>query len=164
MKIRLFFRLIVPVFFAYFVANGCTNEKTCNEYTYSTLRLHFYKVYNSGARTYVKDSVLTSIRFFSGQFDTIAHSASTICIPLSQNSDSTAFLVQLNSGSSDTVYLKYKRDKVFLNYECGFRTDFTIDTIVSKQNRFDSIEIVKPKVSSVLDEDHIKIYFFRRTN
>jgi hypothetical protein len=164
MMVRRLLLFFVPVIFVFILLFGCNNEKICNEYTYSALRLHFYTVYKKGERIYTEDSVLTSIKFISDLFIDTTVKASKITIPLSPHTDSSAFVVKINSLPSDVVYLKYKRNRVFINYECGFRTDFTIDTLVSMEKRFDSIQIVHPVVTANDTTVNIKIFYNRKTN
>jgi hypothetical protein len=142
--------------------DGCKNEKTCTEYMqhYVRANLHFYKVYKKGSRLYVEDSTLTAVYFETENYTYVAKNSPKISLPLTQHDDSCTFIVRINSQPSDEIIFKYKRNRIFVNYECGFRTDFTLDSVVSLGNEIDSIQIVNPEVS-VNEENNIKIFFNR---
>jgi hypothetical protein len=157
---RFLFKVFILLSITLLITSRCTTEKTCNEYMDCNVKLHFYTVYKTGERIYVKDSVLKTIKFYADNFIDTAANSSDIKVPLSPHTDSVAFIVKINSLPTDVVYFKYTRNNVFVNYECGFRTEFHIDTLVSTQGRFDSIKIVQPDVTTI-DEEHIKIYYNR---
>jgi hypothetical protein len=147
-----------------FVLPACNTEDICNENTITTLKLGFYCRYYSNDRYLTKDSVISiselSLKGLDKYLvlDTV-YKTSKLYLPLSGNADSSVFSILLDK-YSDEYLVKYTRNRVFINYDCGFRTDFTIDTIISVDNRFDSVVISNPLVTDA-DDENIKIYFYR---
>jgi len=155
---RFFARFSFLLFMVLFMAFGCNVEKSCNENRLSFLQFSFHKVYTSvGNRQMVKDSLLSKLAVSWPGYIMDTVRVSSVTLPLSLNSDTSEFEFYLNDTSAGNVQVIYARSQIFINYECGFRTDFTLDTLVSSLNNIDSIQIIRPVVTDA-DEKHIKIF------
>ena len=144
---------------------SCATDQACVESTQSDLNISLFSMKNVtiDSSTFIKtaDSVFKVVKVVTpGYPDTIYNKASvkSISLPLSQVSDTTVFIARFGEITNDTIYAIYKRNLVFLGYECGFRTDFTIDTFYSANHRFDSLEIYNRFVNDK-NEVNIKAYF-----
>ena len=143
---------------------ACNTDNICNEKTISLLKVGFYCRYYSNDRYLTKDSIISisGLNCVGSNFPLIYDTTvnvSKLYLPLSQNADSSTFEIVLDK-YTDRYTVKYKRNRVFINYDCGFRTDFILDTLTSMDNRIDSIIINKSLVTET-DDEHIKIYFYR---
>jgi Family of unknown function (DUF6452) len=143
---------------------SCNTDKLCNEDRTTFLKIGLY------SRRMVKDTLTLKDTTFAGfAFHTVNGSevtwtdtlskVHTLKLPLSQLADSSIIALKLGykTGSFNNYIIKYTRSQVFINYECGFRTDFTIDTLITNNLDVDSIYINSRVVTNV-DDEHIKIY------
>lgn len=86
----------------------------------------------------------------------------TIKIPIdSIRYDTTFFKIRIKDSveiiRQDHLIVIYKRPPpIFVSYDCGFRNEFTLDTLWS-QSGFDSLKIIQPKISN-LNDINCKIY------
>lgn len=83
-------------------------------------------------------------------------------LPLAQNSDSSVFSFIRSNSKFARLKAFYKPNKVFENYTCGFRTNFTLDSVFfelihdsssSDTIVYDSIRIVNPTIDDVYKEN-----------
>lgn len=143
---------------------SCNTDKMCNEDRATFLKIGLYSRAEVGNKVVVKDSVFAGYAFnaISG-IETLwvdSSKVKAIRLPLSQIADSSVIAIKLGYKSSnpfDYYTIKYRRSQVFINYECGFRTDFFIDTLISTNILIDSI-FINNRVVTDVDEEHIKIF------
>lgn len=152
--------LISIVLLLFLTVAGCTNENICNERTQTFLQMQFYSLHKEGGRINSTDSIIPQILFAIQDSIYILKDSKKLYLPLSQNSDSSDIILKVNDNLEGIINIKYKRNRVFINYECGFRTDYEIDTIIFDQHMFDSINIIRTVVTDI-DEEHIKLFFNR---
>ncbi len=86
-----------------------------------------------------------------------------INIPLKLDADTTTinFDVKYTDSAtivSDILSIIYNSEIKVNNLECGFITEFNLNTVTSTLNNVDSINIDHYKVNSEI-KDHVKIYF-----
>jgi hypothetical protein len=149
---------------------SCNTDKICNEdrTTFLKIGLYSHRVVND--TVILKDTTFTGLAFqaINGAEVTWLDTVSKIHmlkLPLSQLADSSIIAIKLGykTGEFSNYIIKYSRSRVFVNYECGFRTDFTIDTLISDNPYIDSLYIKSSVVTNV-DEEHIKIYIHPATS
>lgn len=143
---------------------SCNTDKLCNENRATYLRIGVYSRTETNNKVVVKDSSLAGYVFNaingSETFWVDSSSIKRLTLPLSELADSSIIAIKLGYKSNkpfDYYTIKYRRSQVFVNYECGFRTDFFIDTLVSTNIAIDSI-FFNNRVVTDLDEEHIKIF------
>lgn len=147
---------------------ACNTDKICNENRTTYLRIGFYGIQkvNNAIEKGTIDSIKITV-FGIGRADSLIYNkveTSEIVLPLAQSKDTSVFDVTYSHARTNAVWqndnyiLVYKRSKVFVNYECGFRTDFVIDTIISTHNAIDSLYFNTRTVTDA-KEEHIKIFF-----
>jgi hypothetical protein len=148
-------RLLVLSILFIVILSGCDSKPdTCKEQSAWQFRIGFKKVSvaNNNVKT-VKDSAIRSfiaLYMYKNLLDTNILSKS---LPLAQASDTSIFLFNLNGKGIDTLCVIYKRERIFENYTCGFRTNFIIDTVYTKPIICDSIVIVQPNITDVYQEN-----------
>jgi hypothetical protein len=146
---------------AFGLASCDDSTGSCKEQSANHLSIGFYTAYKSGSRWVAKDSSLATIVVKGVGKDSVLYNTKTIKainLPLSQLSDTTKFVVTINSTLTDTFCAVYKRSLVFISYKCGYRTNFNIEKLdIKPQSPFDSIVITHPNVSDVTYEN-CKIY------
>ncbi|HEX2936893.1 MAG TPA: DUF6452 family protein [Bacteroidales bacterium] len=156
-------RILLSIAFAG-ILFSCNTEKMCNENRATYLKIGVYSRTMADNKVVVKDSTLAGYAFnaVNGSETLWVDSANVkmLTLPLSQLADSSVIAIKLGYKSSnpfDYYRVKYRRSQVFINYECGFRTDFFIDTLISTNTQIDSI-FINNRVVTDLDEEHIKIF------
>ena len=143
---------------------SCNTDKICNEDRTAYLKIGLYSRRIVNNAVVLKDTSFLGLAFHAINgvdvtwIDTIS-SVKMIKLPLSQLADSSILAIKLGykNGTFNNYTIKYKRSQVFINYECGFRTDFSIDTLLTDNPYVDSLYINSRVVTNV-DEEHIKIY------
>ena len=145
----------ISIVFLFVACN--TIPDSCKEQSAWQLRIGFKKVKIAGSLKTVKDS---TFRSFIAQY--ISHPDTNVfktpSLPLAQGSDTSKFSININKNGIHTLYVVYKRDRTFENYTCGFRTNFTLDTIYTIPKICDSIIIVQPNITDVYQEN-CRFYF-----
>lgn len=145
----------------FFSVFSCSDD-VCNEETESTLNLVFV----------VNDASLTDIGFidnlsiYSPEWTDSIHfldeneSGGTVLgFMLSPYSDTSEIIVtSKNATEKDTLIILTQREQIFLSKECGFITDFLIDTVLFTLNYIDSIEINKDEITTAKNGE-IQLYF-----
>lgn len=138
---------------------GCTDDQ-CNADTETLLKTEFS----------VLDADLTAIDFlnnlsiYSPEWSDSIHyseegSKNILYFTLSPNSDTTEIIItSLQAPLNDTLFIYSLRELVFLSPECGFVTNYTIDSIKSSSNYIDSLETLTKNISTEKNGS-IKIYF-----
>ncbi|MFC2096473.1 DUF6452 family protein [Bacteroidota bacterium] len=112
----------------------------------------------------VDDEFIDSLSLYSPEWaDSIHYSIegadNIISFMLSPNSDTTEIIYcSTNAALNDTIFIYYQREFIFLTPECGFVTDYFIDTVLYTYNYIDSIEIVTDEITTNAD-GYIQIYF-----
>lgn len=118
----------------------------------------------------VLDTNLTAIKYlanlsvYSPEWTDSIHyseegSKNILNFTLSPISDTTEIIItSLNAALNDTLFIYSQRELLFLSPECGFVTNFTIDTILNSTNYIDSLKIITKNISTEKDGS-IKIYF-----
>jgi len=117
----------------------------------------------------VKDEALTDAKFldnlsvYSPEWnDSIHYSASddpNVSFMLSPMADTSVIIFTSESVAlKDTVMFYYQREYIFVSPECGFSTNFNIDSVKHSYNYIDSIKITKPE-TLVEQNGQIEIYF-----
>jgi hypothetical protein len=159
----------IYIFIAFaLLAYACNTDKICNENRSTYLKIGIYGIQKVDNKVNVGllDSIKVTI-FGIGRPDSLIYNEATtseIILPLSQLKDTSVFDIKIihertkEDYKLDNYTLIYKRSKVFINYDCGFRTDFVIDTIIPALNAFDSLYF-NTRVVTDANEEHIKIFY-----
>jgi hypothetical protein len=150
---------IVGLFFVF----GCdTMPDTCKDQSSRQLRIVFKYV------TF-KDSVTKSVTNRSFAYSYIqfrnnpdSNKLTIPNLPLAQNADTSVFSFFTSNTELARIKAFYKPKRVFENYTCGFRTNFSLDSISfelihnstpSDTITCDSIRIVNPTIDDVYKEN-----------
>lgn len=84
---------------------------------------------------------------------------STLLLPLKKTEDACAFAITYQA-QTDTLYLAYAREEVFVSLACGCAVMATIDTAYTSHTFIDSLEVLNTAVSTA-PEKHIKLYLHK---
>ncbi len=138
-----------------FLLTGCdTKPDTCKEQSAWTMRVGFYKVDTVKGIRAIKDSVLRLVVVHTDSLRRV----NVVNFELYQSVDTTLFSMTVNNMPSATLYAIYKRERIFENYKCGFRTNFFLDTLYTVPQICDSIIIVHPNITDV-HQENCRFYF-----
>ena len=198
-------KLVLAIFIFVTVISSCNNN-ICNEQTSSKLNIYFSSrktkidttapcmivyglnsakpndsIYKNFSRSIgfisLPLSGLDTLSAFYFSIDTVHKTTDTIQIV--RNSISKDTVIQVYTYfpvREDTLYATYKASDIFVSYECGFRTEFSLHSLYFKSNHAsdltvtnklheisiyntaDSIVISQPQVS-IYNEHNCKIYF-----
>lgn len=152
MKSKIFFLaiILIPFFFS-------CKDSPCDLKTNSVLQVGFYTLISKTA--ILSPDTLTAI-YGIGEEGKLLYkdtAFSTVFFPLSQNHDTSSFVIN-SKGTVDTLTLIYTRQLKLISKECGFAILFTIGTVKSSKNKFDSISIINPAINTTYAEN-IRIFF-----
>jgi len=149
--------LVFYLLIGFFLVGCNVKPDTCKEQSAWQMRIGFKKISylrltaNDSIKV-VKDSTVRSfIARFVTFFDTTVFQAPSL--PLAQTRDTSVFLFNMNGKGIDSLIVIYKRNHIFENYKCGFRTDFVLDKIYTSPVIYDSIVIVQPNITDVYQEN-----------
>ena len=156
-KIRFAILFILSILFF----GNCTDDQ-CNVDTESSLRFELL----------VKDATLKTLKYldslaiYSPQWtDSIFYKdegvtkTKSLFLMLSPYSDTSELIFTSNTVPlNDTIIIYSQRENIYLSPECGFITNFLIDTVLFTNNYIDSIEIVTSKITTE-ENGHIQVYF-----
>lgn len=93
-----------------------------------------------------RDSLLYDVR----------NSAGSVVLPINGSDIETAFIFKFDRGT-DTLWLNYEVNPVFLSPECGFILNFELLEANHTENVIDSVVIVTSEITS-FDDTNIRIY------
>lgn len=153
------FQYLIIIFSIAVAITSCTDDR-CNADTESLLN----------ATLTVTDETLNDIHFvdslsiYSPEWTDSIHYAESgddniLGFILSPFSDTTEMIfTSKNAPLKDTLFIFYQRHYTFFSQECGFVTNYEIDTILHSYNYIDSIEIINNQIS-VEKNGQIQIYF-----
>ena len=84
-------------------------------------------------------------------------SISSVFLPLSPASETSEFVFAI-AAYKDTISFTYETKTYLESIECGFISNFSINSLKYSQNIIDTIVLIKNEVT-IEDEDHVKIFF-----
>ena len=151
----------ISLFFLLLCMISCSDD-ACNEDTDTLLNMEFTVIDETLSATYFIDSLSiysplwTDSIHFSEQG--VADN-NTLSVMLSPYSDSSEMVItSANSSIIDTLLIVSQRELVYFSKECGFVTNFFIDTVYHSSNYIDSVNIITNTIS-VEKNGQIQIYF-----
>jgi hypothetical protein len=148
-KIFILLVIIIPLLFS-------CKESPCDLNTNSLLQIGFYTTVNHTA-TSTADLITIYGIGKEGDYLYKDSSATKVFLPLSQNQDSSSFVIK-SSWIYDTLLVNYTRHLKLISKECGFATIFEISKIHLSGHKFDSLKVTNDTVSTNYEEN-IKIFF-----
>ncbi len=131
----------------------------CLEYDGVQLNAGFYKIENE----IVEDTLIDSLIIYPLNSEDAYYNGSTrksksISLPLGVNSDTTSYVLFLDSISYDTITFIYARQLQLISHECGFEHFFNLEEIRYTCNKIDSVWIRKDLVEYG-EVENVKISF-----
>ena len=143
----------------FLLLTSCTDDQ-CNAETESLLKTELFVLDGD-----LKDiDFLDSMSVFSPEWTDSIHyseegSKKILYLTLSSESDTSNFIITSSQATTqDTISIYYQRELLFISTECGFVTNYTIDTIIYSYNYIDSLQIINKNISTD-NNGYIKIYF-----
>lgn len=169
-KQRHFCAWVVLSFIFAFVLEACEKVEErdpCLQPRTVTLKAGAYRP-AADTGTAVVDTTLPFVVFapINGATALAFADASTWAIPLSPQADSCRYVLFSDTTTGavapDTLTFRYTRRTQFLSNACGYTYFFTLDTVVSTTNAFDSLRLTTTlDVTNEADAEHIRIYYAR---
>ena len=136
---------------------SCDQEEVCTEGVNTMLVTNFYQIKNGS----LEDTIVKGLTVFGlGIQDSLLYDStdvSQIMIPLDPEQNTCSFILQTHN-HTDTLTLEYTSEVIFVSYACGFAPGYDITNIVSTYQAYDSLHIVKSKLTPD-NEENIEIYF-----
>jgi len=149
--------ILIIILFA--LIYSCSDD-TCNSDTDTLLKLEFTVI----------DTNLTNIDYldnlslYSAEWSDSMHyseegSNNFLSFMLSPYSDTSKIIItSKNAALKDTLTIISQRELIFFSPECGFITNYFIDTLLYSINYIDSIDITSYQISTSKD-GQVQIYF-----
>lgn len=150
---------IIVLLSAIMAIYSCTDDQ-CNSETESLLKSEFLVIDTN----LIAINYLDSLSIYAPEWKDSIHyseegSEKLLYFTLSPESDTSEFIItSLQAPLNDTIFIYYHRKTVLISTECGFATDYTIDTILYTNNYIDSLDLVNETISTEKN-GHIQIYF-----
>jgi len=149
---------IILFFILFFIFSVSCEEDKCRISTDTQVKVHLF----IEDTTLVEDDVLNSFAVYSPLWtDSIYYSkagiSNSLKFQLSPTGDTSKFVFSA-LGINDTLTFYYNRELFLISPECGFITNYNIDSLNFTKNQIDSIKIIQTSVSNI-DEEHIQIYY-----
>ncbi len=149
---------IILFFISSFILSVSCEDDNCRTSTDTRIKTIFY----IDDETSVEDDVLSSLVVYSTLWnDSIYYSkegiSNSLKFQLSPTEDISEIVFSA-LGINDTLTFYYNRELFLISPECGFITNYNIDSINFTKNQIDSIKIIQTSVSNI-DEEHIQIYY-----
>ena len=154
-----FLKYFITIILIFLIA-ACDDD-TCNTDTESLLLTEF----NVLDTALINVDFLENLSVYSPEWSDSIHfseegtSNNTLSFMLSPLSDtSELILTSANAPLKDTLMIFATRELVFHSVECGFITNFFIDSIYYSYNYIDSLKITNNQIS-ITKDGQIEIYF-----
>lgn len=137
------------------ILTACQDDDVCGEHTSNPLRIGFFHLEDN--QPAVVDSLTVYGTGGTGEYiyDN-RRNVSRIELPLDPGNDACGFVLHF-PGYSDTLYLSYEREVVFISVECGFTMYFEIGEAWSTSSFIRLVETHETLISDSRDE-HLKIF------
>ena len=152
-------KLILSLFFIFFILNSCEKDDICIEDEIGTPRiiLSFYDKIDKNLRKPVENLLIKGLE----KEDTLdIFSGDSIAIPLKNDSNLSKYEFIINAGeeksNNDTIHILYSRYDLYINRACGFKSNFILNnppTLIFNNHNPWIDEIIKLK-DTVLNENH----------
>lgn len=155
MKFSIILFLIILLSFIY----SCSDD-VCNEETDTLLNFEFTvsdtALSNNG---FVENIAIYSLEWADSIYYSEDGSNDILSLMLSPYSDTSEFIITSKGFAlNDNLTIISQRELIFFSDECGFITEFLIDTVLHSLNYIDSIDISSNKVTTS-NNGQIQIYF-----
>ena len=138
-----------------FAVVSCESDSPCSENVVSRVNAGLYTLVEGEEVTLTVD---TLTMYGISRHDSVL-SGSNVSIfnfPLSMHAESSSFIMTADT-LTDTLELFYTTRLVLISTQCGFTTNFDIQSLNFTENFIDSISIVKSNVD-LTDEENLKIF------
>ena len=152
---------VIFVFLASIFYMSCEKDDVCIQ-ELVTPRMIMVFLSNETNKPQLIDTLIV-IRYSEGMFrkinkDTI--NVDTVYAPLPMTTDFSSFIFYYFDNKRDTINVSYKRNNVYVNKACGFKTIFSNISLNYTTHKISKIIINKKTIESEKGKlGHISIYF-----
>lgn len=153
------FNYIVFILIIYLLFTSCSDDQ-CNADTDTLLKNELLVI----DEDLIAINFLAKLSLYSPEWSDSIHyseegSKNILYITLSPNSDTTELIItSLQAPLNDTLFIYSERELLLLSPECGFVTNYTIDSIIHTNHYIDSLKIINKNISTEKDGS-VQIYF-----
>jgi len=154
---EIIYKLLIFFLFLPIILSSCQTNKECDISTESLLKANFYIMDGEEEQAVFVDPISV---YGLGREDSLLYendSISSVFLPLSPVSETLGFVFAIAT-YKDTISFTYETKTYLESIECGFISNYSIDSIKYTQNVIDTIILIKKGVT-IEDEDHVKIFF-----
>ncbi|MDA3781007.1 MAG: DUF6452 family protein [Bacteroidales bacterium] len=149
--------IILLLFSIIIISVACEDDK-CITSTDTRIKTSFF----IEDTNLVEEDVLSSLAIYSPQWtDSIYYSqegiSNSLKLQLSPTEDISEYVFS-TLGYNDTLTFYYNCELLLISPECGFITNYNIDSLKFTKYQIDSIKLIQTSVSNI-DEEHIQIYY-----
>ncbi|NLA25522.1 MAG: hypothetical protein GX879_11210 [Bacteroidales bacterium] len=136
---------------------SCTPESICLS-NQNAMQASFYSAYGKG----LKDTILVNLSIIGLDMSDSIYSKENVqkmFLPLSFNSDSTAFLFE-NNTLKDTLWVAHQKELNYISRKCGYSFNFKIDTVWFSNTFIDSAFVDIRTVRYNENIENVKIFVY----
>ena len=150
-RLGLNFLLSLCVIFAVIYASSCADSADCRYIDNREVKVSFGK---KSGKVYADStvSILSVYTYPNGMVLYDSASGNTMSLSLSQNSDTSVFVVKLDT-IADTLAFKYTRNLEMTSSECGFNTSFVIDSIFYTKHNIETVQVFDNKIDKDISKN-----------
>jgi hypothetical protein len=146
--------LLYIVVWAIFVLWGCHPEKECNKSTVAGVNFGLVKQPASTTTGFI----ITPAQRLN---DTLYSTGKDFLrsLPLVTSDNKTVFWFVPSTGEPDTLVVYHTMTLEFMDENCGFVPEFTIDTIMYSTNQIDTVLLINKLVTTDLRNENVKLVY-----
>lgn len=130
---------------------SCSEDSDCSMTARPYMVCNFYK-YGASKNIVLKDTVALLSVTALGTDSIILNSQNKVHSyeqPLRYTNDTTAFVLSVNQGDKDTVWVVHKNTPFFISVECGYQVRQELIKIAKyTRNRLDSVSLRRTEVNT----------------
>lgn len=134
-------------------------DDPCEETLDIPVGVTFHTIDTNGTK---QDIAISALSVYARDNDSIVADSSLnvheLKLPLNPHAESCMFIFDADS-LQDSISFLYDNNIEFVSQDCGFKSVYDIDTIISTNHFIDSLNIIQNTVNSS-DENHLEIFVF----
>ena len=136
---------------------SCQTNNQCDTATESLVKVNFYVVDSVELAVTVSNISVYGL----GNSDSLLYendtTRSSVLLPLSPNSETTEFVFEFEN-ITENIKFTYTTSTYLESMDCGFITNYEIESVGYSKNIIDTIIIINGSVTTD-NEEHIKLFF-----
>lgn len=145
------------------IAFGCSSQKDCTRDMRTSLGVSFFHpVMDETKQNLVIQPLNDTIKVQGVGNDSLINDTlpiSSIRLPLKAFENQTAFVLQKDKNTADTITFFHENKEDFISVECGLKVAYNIVNVQFTNNRIDSVIVAISNINDNKTNNQVRIYF-----